>query len=250
MRPRCAATRTRRPASLCLRSWSACRSTSGSFVHGIALKGGVLMAGELHSARSSADIDATTGRGRRVDPDQVVEDLRRAGRGFGLRLEGEPDWTLGGLIVRFRFDSLTDAGTAKLEVSVREDLVFAVRDALLMSRNGVCGPSRSRRSRRSNSWPRNSGRSSSELSRGDLLTYIYISSTRAGTSTQPSCDELSTPSCRSLATSAGGQTFGEQPRRDRGRLGHHHGGVGRARASTAFSWARHRGGPSPAITRS
>ena len=101
-----------------------------SFVHGIALKGGILMAGELHSARSSADIDATTGRGRRVDPDQVVEDLRRAGRGFGLRLEGEPDRTLGGLIVRFRFDPLTDAGTAKLEVSVRDDLVFAVRDAL------------------------------------------------------------------------------------------------------------------------
>ncbi len=146
-----------------------------SFVHGIALKGGILMAGELHSARSSADIDATTGRGRRVDPDQVVEDLRRAGRGFGLRLEGEPDWTLGGLIVRFRFDSLTDAGTAKLEVSVREDLVFAVRDALLMSRNGVCGPSRSRRSRRSNSWPRNSGRSSSELSRGDLFDlHLYL----------------------------------------------------------------------------
>lgn len=40
------------------------------FVHGIALKGGILMAGELHSARSSADIDATTGRGKRVDPDQ------------------------------------------------------------------------------------------------------------------------------------------------------------------------------------
>ena len=100
-----------------------------SFVHGIALKGGILMAGELRSARSSADIDATTGRGRRVDPDQVVEDLRRAGRAFGLRLEGVPDRTLGGLIVRFRFDSLTDAGTAKLEVSVREDLVFAVRDA-------------------------------------------------------------------------------------------------------------------------
>lgn len=31
--------------------------------------------------------------------------------------------------MRFRFDSLTDAGTAKLEVSIREDLVFAVRDA-------------------------------------------------------------------------------------------------------------------------
>lgn len=100
-----------------------------SFVHGIALKGGILMAGELRSARSSADIDATTGRGRRVDPDNVVQDLRRAGRGFGLRLERDPDRTLGGLIVYFRFDSLTDAGTAKLEVSVREDLVFAVRDA-------------------------------------------------------------------------------------------------------------------------
>jgi hypothetical protein len=104
-------------------------TNEASFVHGIALKGGILMAGELRSARSSADIDATTGRGRRVDPDKVVEDLRRAGRGFALRLAGEPDRTLGGLIVQFRFDSLTDSGTAKLEVSVREDLVFAVRDA-------------------------------------------------------------------------------------------------------------------------
>lgn len=100
-----------------------------SFVHDIALKGGILMAGELRSARSSADIDATTGHGRRLDPDRIVGDLRRAGRAFGVRLDGEPDRTLGGLIVHFRFDSLTDAGTAKLEVSVREDLVFAVRDA-------------------------------------------------------------------------------------------------------------------------
>ncbi len=46
-----------------------------------------------------------------------------------MRLDGEPERTSGGLIVHFRFDSLTDAGTAKLEVSVREDLVFAVRDA-------------------------------------------------------------------------------------------------------------------------
>ncbi len=100
-----------------------------SFVHEIALKGGILMAGELRSARSSADIDATTGHGRRIDPDRVVADLRRAGREFGVRLDGEPDRTLGGLIIHFRFGSLTDAGTAKLEVSVREDLVFAVRDA-------------------------------------------------------------------------------------------------------------------------
>jgi predicted nucleotidyltransferase component of viral defense system len=100
-----------------------------SFVHKIALKGGILMAGELRSARSSADIDATTGHGRRIDPDRVVSDLRHAGREFGVRLDGDPDRTLGGLIVHFRFDSLTDGGTAKLEVSVREDLVFAVRDA-------------------------------------------------------------------------------------------------------------------------
>jgi len=100
-----------------------------SFIHEIALKGGILMAGELRSARSSADIDATTGHGRRIDPDRVVADLRRAGREFGIRLDGEPDRTMGGLIVHFRFDSLTDAGTAKLEVSVHEDLVFAVRDA-------------------------------------------------------------------------------------------------------------------------
>ena len=100
-----------------------------SFVHEIALKGGILMAGELRSARSSADIDATTGQGRRIDPDRAVADLRRAGREFGVRLDGEPDRTLGGLIVHFRFESLTDAGTAKLEVSVREDLIFAVREA-------------------------------------------------------------------------------------------------------------------------
>lgn len=101
-----------------------------SFVHEIALKGGILMAGELGSARTSADIDATTGRGRRIDAARVVEDLRRAGRAFRLRLEGDPDRTTGGMIVRFRFDSLTDGGTAKLEISVREDLVFAVRDAI------------------------------------------------------------------------------------------------------------------------
>lgn len=109
-----------------------------SFVHRIALKGGILMAGELRSARSSADIDATTGRGRRIDPDSVIADLRRAGREFGVRLDREPDRTTGGLIVHFRFDSLTDAGTAKLEVSVREDLAFAVRDALFdVSRLGL-----------------------------------------------------------------------------------------------------------------
>ena len=102
-----------------------------SFLDSVALKGGILMAGELGSPRSSADIDATTGHMRRLKPDQVIADLRRAGRAFNLRPDGDPVRTGGGLIVNFRFDSLTDAGTAKLEVSVREDLVFAVRDAFI-----------------------------------------------------------------------------------------------------------------------
>jgi predicted nucleotidyltransferase component of viral defense system len=99
-----------------------------SFIHRVALKGGILMAGELHSPRTSADIDATTGRMERIDPDQVIGDLRRAGRAFNVRPDRE-ERTYGGQVVHFRFDSLTDSGTAKLEVSVREDLVFAVRDA-------------------------------------------------------------------------------------------------------------------------
>jgi len=101
-----------------------------SFVHDVALKGGILMAGELRSPRVSADIDATSGRHRRIEPDRIVEELRHAGREFSLRQDGEVDRTPGGMIVHVRFDSLTDAGSARLEVSVREDLVFAVRDAL------------------------------------------------------------------------------------------------------------------------
>ena len=102
---------------------------SESFIHSVAIKGGILMAGELRSPRASADIDATTGAMRRVDVDRVVRDLQRAGREFGLRQDGEAERTPGGSVIHLRFDSLTDAGTAKVEVSVREDLVFAVRDA-------------------------------------------------------------------------------------------------------------------------
>jgi len=102
----------------------------GSFIHEVVLKGGILMAGELRSPRSSADIDATTGRHRRIEPGRLVEELRHAGREFNLRQDGGADRTPGGTIVHVRFDSLTDAGSAKLEVSVREDPVLAVRDAL------------------------------------------------------------------------------------------------------------------------
>ncbi|OGN82320.1 MAG: hypothetical protein A2X23_12870 [Chloroflexi bacterium GWC2_73_18] len=98
-----------------------------SFVHDVAFKGGILMAGELRSPRASRDIDATSGVERRVD--RIVAELRRAGRVFGLRQDGEAERTPGGTIVRLRFESLTDAGSAKIELSVRENLVFAVREA-------------------------------------------------------------------------------------------------------------------------
>ncbi len=101
-----------------------------SFIHKVAIKGGILMVGELRSPRSSADIDATAGRQRRLDPDGIVADLSRAGREVRLRQDGVVDRTPGGTVIHLRFDSLTDAGSAKLEVSVREDLVFAVRDAV------------------------------------------------------------------------------------------------------------------------
>ena len=103
--------------------------SSTSFIHRVAIKGGILMAGELGSPRVSADIDATSGAQKRVDADVIVRDARRAGRAFNLRQDREPERTPGGSIVHLRFDSLTDAGTAKIEVSVREDLVFAVREA-------------------------------------------------------------------------------------------------------------------------
>lgn len=104
-------------------------TNQSSFIHNVALKGGILMAGELRSPRMSADIDATTGHQRRVDPDQIEDELRIAGREFNLRIDRAAERTAGGHLIYFRFDSLTDAGTAKLEVSIREDLVFAVRDA-------------------------------------------------------------------------------------------------------------------------
>jgi len=100
-----------------------------SFLHQVALKGGILMAGELRSPRASADIDATAGKQRRVDADQVFRDVREAGREFNVRALGPAERTTGGEIVHLRFDSLADGGTAKIEVSIREDLVFVVRDA-------------------------------------------------------------------------------------------------------------------------
>jgi hypothetical protein len=101
-----------------------------SFIHKVAIKGGMLMAGELRSPRVSADIDLTSGLQKRIDADDVVREIRKAGREFGMRQSGEPERTLGGSVIHLGFDSLTDAGTAKIEVSVREDLVFAVRDAV------------------------------------------------------------------------------------------------------------------------
>ncbi len=102
-----------------------------TFIHHVALKGGILMAGELRSPRVSADIDATAGHGRRIDVESAGLEIVRAGRAFRMRIDGEPERTTGGHIIHLRFESLTDGGTAKLEVSIREDLVFAVRDAVI-----------------------------------------------------------------------------------------------------------------------
>jgi Nucleotidyl transferase AbiEii toxin, Type IV TA system len=102
----------------------------GSFIHRVAIKGGMLMAGELRSPRASADIDVTSGLQKRVDSDGIVREIRKAGREFGMRQMGEPERTAGGSVIHLGFDSLTDAGTAKIEVSIRENLVFAVRDAV------------------------------------------------------------------------------------------------------------------------
>lgn len=103
---------------------------SSSFIHRVAIKGGMLMAGELRSPRASADIDATTGFQHRVDADALIRDVRKAGRAFNMRQDRASGRTAGGEIIHLRFDSLTDAGTAKIEVSVREHLVFAVRHAM------------------------------------------------------------------------------------------------------------------------
>ncbi len=72
----------------------------------------------------------TTGLQRRVDADILIRDARKAGRTFNMRSDRPSERTLGGGIVHLRFDSLTDAGSVKIEVSVREDPVFAVRDAV------------------------------------------------------------------------------------------------------------------------
>ncbi|MFV2065129.1 MAG: nucleotidyl transferase AbiEii/AbiGii toxin family protein [Chloroflexota bacterium] len=100
-----------------------------TFIHDVALKGGILMAGELGSPRVSADIDVTTGEMRRMDAERIVDDLRSVGRDLDVRQRGAPTRTPGGTIVHLSFESRTDGGGAKLEVSVREDLVFSVRDA-------------------------------------------------------------------------------------------------------------------------
>lgn len=102
----------------------------GSFIQEVAVKGGILMAGELRSPRTSADIDLTSGHLRRIDPARVIRDVRAAGRSFNVRSDGEPERTPGGEVIHLRFDSLTDGGTAKIEISIRENLVFAVRDAV------------------------------------------------------------------------------------------------------------------------
>lgn len=113
-RRRCADSRTRRPV------WSSSPLWSGWLPS--------RRASSISSPSKAASLWSASCVRRGHRP---ISTRRLAGRGFNLRLDGEPDRTPGGMIVHFRFDSLTDAGTARLEISVREGLVFAVRDAFL-----------------------------------------------------------------------------------------------------------------------
>lgn len=104
-----------------------------SFVHAVALKGGLLMLGEFQSPRFSADLDFTHSKSRKTVSRGSVEDsLRRAGSTYGLRLASSTQ-TRYGLGVSFTFVSrcLGRPTPAKLEISYREDLVFPVRDAIV-----------------------------------------------------------------------------------------------------------------------
>ena len=123
--------RTRKHASSCSRCsrrWPGTRAASSTRSRS---RAAILMAGELGSPRASADIDATSGEQKRVDVDVVAREIVRAGRRFAMRLDGEPERTRGGHVIHLAFESLTDRGIAKFEISVREDLVFAVRDAVI-----------------------------------------------------------------------------------------------------------------------
>jgi len=80
-------------------------SDPGSFIHEVALKGGILMAGELRSPRTSADVDLTSGLLKRVDTDRVTREIREAGRRFRVRADGEPERTAGGEVIHLSFES-------------------------------------------------------------------------------------------------------------------------------------------------
>ena len=59
-----------------------------SFIHRVAIKGGILMAGELRSPRVSADIDATSGEQKRVDARNLSTRVRHQRR--EIRLAAPP----------------------------------------------------------------------------------------------------------------------------------------------------------------
>lgn len=100
-----------------------------SFIHRVAVKGGILMAGELRSPRASADIDLTAGRMRPVDPTTVVDDVSRVGQPWSFRPNGIEERS-GNTTVSFTFGTRTNSGPVKVEISAREDPVFELRDAL------------------------------------------------------------------------------------------------------------------------
>ncbi len=100
-----------------------------SFIHRVAVKGGILIRGELRSPRASADIDLTAGRMRSIDPTAVVADVSRVGQPWSLRPNGFEERS-GNTTVSFTFASRTNSGPVKVEISAREDPVFELRHAL------------------------------------------------------------------------------------------------------------------------
>jgi len=103
-----------------------------SFVHRVALKGGVLMLAELGSPRFSTDLDFTYAKhgDAAVDPADIADDLRRAGASFGLRVQAASRSRFGVLIeATYVSRCLGRAVPTKAEISLRENLVFGLREA-------------------------------------------------------------------------------------------------------------------------
>lgn len=102
-----------------------------SFVHEVALKGGALMLGELGSPRFSSDLDFTRGyRASGVDPDSMTDEIERCGRAYAFRvIDVQRNRYSVVLMLTYQSRCTGSRQPSKVEVSLREDPVAAVRQA-------------------------------------------------------------------------------------------------------------------------